>query len=157
MEDHGRRSTAEIRETIPASAEAVFDIVHDYGRRLEWDTLLSEAYVEPEFGNAALGAITVCRGRAILRGLALRTQYISFQKGRVAAVKMLNEVPFFEAFAASIRHLPVDDERSEIVYKLSFLGKPRWARPLLHPVMRTILVWETRKRLTALRCFVENA
>jgi hypothetical protein len=30
----------EVSEIIPASSLAVFDLVHDYGRRLEWDTLL---------------------------------------------------------------------------------------------------------------------
>jgi hypothetical protein len=41
--------TTEIREIIPASADEVFELLHDYKRRLEWDTLLSEAYLEPEF------------------------------------------------------------------------------------------------------------
>ena len=41
--------TVEIKEIIPASAELVFALVHDYRRRLEWDTLLREAYLEPEF------------------------------------------------------------------------------------------------------------
>jgi len=73
--------TAEIKELIPASAEAVFALVHDYRRRLEWDTLLQEAYLEPEFAEAGLGAKSVCRGKRILGGFALRTEYVSFEKG----------------------------------------------------------------------------
>jgi hypothetical protein len=147
--------TAEIKETIPASAEAVFVLVHDYRRRLEWDTLLSEAYLEPEFEKSEKGAISVCRGKRILGGFAVRTEYVSFEKGKVAAVKMLNQPPFFETFAASIRHLKIDDENSEIIYKVNFTGKPRWLRPILDPLMRAVFTWETRKRLQALKKFFQ--
>ena len=148
--------TAEIREIIPASSEAVFELVHDYQRRLEWDTLLSEAYLEKGFSEAGRGAIAVCRGRAILGGFVLRTEYISFEKGRVAAVKMLNQPPFFASFAASIRHLRIDEDQSEVIYKVSFEANPRWLRGILHPLMRFVLVWETRKRLRSLKIFFQS-
>ena len=145
--------TAEIKETICASADAVFALVHDYRRRLEWDTLLQEAYLEPEFSEAARGAISVCRGKTFLGGFALRTEYISFEKGKVAAVRLLNKPPFFDTFAASIRHFPISENLSEIIYKVNFTAKPRFLRPILHPLMRRIFVWETRKRLSALKRF----
>lgn len=145
--------TAEIKEIIPASAEKVFALIHDYKRRLEWDTLLQEAYLEPEFIEAGRGAISVCRGKPMLGGFALRTEYVSFEKGRVAAVKMLNQPPFFDTFAASIRHIEINETRSEIIYKVNFTAKPRLLRPILHPLMRFIFIWETRKRLKALKKF----
>lgn len=145
--------TAEVKQTIPAAAEAVFAVVHDYERRLEWDTLLREAYLEPEFAEAARGAVSVCRGRWILGGFALRTEYVTFEKGKVAAVKMLNQPPFFDTFAASIRHFSVSKDNSEIIYKFNFTAKPRWLRWILHPVMSRIFAWETRKRLEALKKF----
>jgi len=36
----------EISEVLPANSSVVFDLLHDYKRRLEWDTLLSAAYLE---------------------------------------------------------------------------------------------------------------
>ena len=147
--------TAEIRETIPASAEAFFELLHDYGRRLEWDTLLREAYLEPGFERAAGGAISVCRGKRILGGFAVRTVYVSFEKGKVAAVKMLNRPPFFHSFVASIRHLQIDDKNSEVIYKVNFSARPEWLHPLLNPLMRAVFVWETRRRLRALKVFFE--
>lgn len=147
--------TAEIKEVIPASAKAVFELVHDYRRRLEWDTLLQEAYLEPEFSKAERGAISVCRGKFILGGFALRTQYVSFEEGKLAAVKMLNHPPFFETFAASIRHFELDEKSSQIIYKVNFTAKPHWLRPLLHPLMSTVFTWETRKRLKALKDFFQ--
>lgn len=148
--------TAEIREIIPASTEAVFELLHDYKRRLEWDTLLQEAYLEPEFEKSDKGAISVCRGKRILGGFAVRTEYVSFEKGKVAAVKMLNRPPFFDSFAASIRHFEIDDQHSEVVYKVNFTAKPRWLRPILNPLMRAVFVWETRKRLEALKNFFQS-
>lgn len=147
--------TAEIREIIPASANEVFALVHDYERRLEWDTLLGKAYLEPEFEKAEKGAISVCRGQRILGGFAIRTEYVSFEPGRVAAVKMLNRPPFFESFAASIRHVPVDDENSEVIYKANFTGKSQFLHFVLDPLMRRVFIWETGKRLRALRKFFQ--
>jgi ribosome-associated toxin RatA of RatAB toxin-antitoxin module len=145
----------EIKEVIPASAKEVFTLLHDYERRLEWDTLLSEAYLEPEFEKAEAGAISVCRGKIILGGFALRTRYVSFEPGKVAAVKLLNNPPFFDTFAASIRHMPVDDKNSEVIYKVNFTAKPKWLGWLLQPIMGAVFAWETKKRLTALRNYFE--
>ena len=84
-------------------------------------------------------------------GFAVRTQYVSFEPGKVAAVKMLNRPPFFDSFAASIRHLRVDYEHSEVIYKVNFTAKPFWLRPILNPLMRAVFVWATRQRLRALK------
>jgi hypothetical protein len=147
---------AEIKETIPANNFAVFDLIHNYKRRLEWDTLLQKAYLEPEFEIAAKDAISVCKGKWILGGFALRTQYITFEKGRVAAIKMLNQPPFFDTFAASIRHFPIDENTSEVVYHVNFTAKPKFLQPVLHPIMKAVLTWETKKRLRALKRFFER-
>ena len=148
--------TAEIKEVIPAPAVEVFDLLHDYTRRLEWDTLLQKAYLEDDFPEACKGAISVCQGRAILGGFALRTEYVSFERGKVAAVKMLNQPPFFDTFAASIRHADIDDNESEIIYKVNFTARPKFLRWILHPLMKAVFAWETRKRLISLKKFFEK-
>ena len=148
--------TAEIKEVISAPAVEVFDLLHDYTRRLEWDTLLQKAYLEEDFPQACKGAISVCQGRAVLGGFALRTEYISFERGKVAAVKMLNQPPFFETFAASIRHADTGENQSEIIYKVNFTARPKFLRPILHPLMKAVFTWETRKRLASLKEFLEK-
>ncbi len=148
--------TAEIKEVIPASAVEVFDLVHNYKRRLEWDTLLQKAYLESEFTVAENGAISVCQGKTILGGFALRTEYVSFERGKVAAVKMLNQPPFFDTFAASIRHSDIGKNNSEIIYKVKFTAKPKFLRFILHPIMKAVFAWETGKRLKALKKFFEK-
>jgi hypothetical protein len=63
-----------IREVIPAPSAVVFRLVHDYRRRLEWDTLLQKAYLTDGYREAQVGAICVCQGRTYLGGMALKTK-----------------------------------------------------------------------------------
>lgn len=142
---------------LPASCERAFDLIHDYDRRLEWDTLLSEAYLEPPFVFAEKGAVSLCRGRPILGGIGLRTVYITFDRGRLAAVKMINRPPFFEKFAASIRHISISKNTSMVEYRYSFLARPAILRPILHPLMQLFIRWETQKRLRALSDYLSEA
>src|SRR5215470_7875369 len=95
---------AVVSEIIDAPSAEVFDLVHDYDRRLEWDTLLSAAYLDDGFTSAGPGATSVCVGRGSLGRLAFKTVYVSFDRPRVAAVKLVNSPPFFDRWAASIRH-----------------------------------------------------
>lgn len=145
---------ATVRAIMPATSEQVFALLHDYSRRLEWDTLLSEAYLLEGFPEAELGAVSVCRGRRSLGGFAMQTRYISFVPGRLAAVKLTAAAPFFVTFAASIRHQDRPDGSSQIEYQYHFTAKPRWLRWLLHPLMNRVLAYETRQRLKALAKYV---
>jgi hypothetical protein len=140
-----------LTDTIPATSAEVFRLLHDYDRRLEWDTLLQSACLCDGATEAQLHATSVCTGRWYLGGIALKTEYVSFNAPHVAAVKMLNRPPFFETFAATIRHQDSPDGTSTIEYKYHFTARPSWLRWLLHPVMAAIFRWETRKRLKALQ------
>jgi hypothetical protein len=143
-------------EEMPACCEAVFDLVHDYARRLEWDTLLRAAYVEGG-ATAGLGAVAVCSGRWLVGGLTLRTVYVSFQRGSVAAVKMVNRPPLFRRWAASIRHEALGARRSRLVYIYNFRARPSWLAFLLEPILALAFRWETRRRLRALRAALSRA
>ena len=142
-------------EEMPASCEEVFDLVHDYSRRLQWDTLLRAAFVE---GGAAPGngSVAVCSGRWFVGGLTMRTAYVSFERGSVAAVEMVNRPPFFERWAASIRHEPLGERRSRVLYTYSFRARPAWLRFVLEPVLARMFRMETTRRLRALREALER-
>ena len=142
---HGRVSAI-----IPAPSAAVFDLLHDYQRRLEWDTLLQAAYLDDGFTVAAKGATAVCVGRPWLGGIALKTVYVSFERPTLAAVKMVNAPPFFATWAAAIRHEDRAAGHSAITYTFNFTAKPRRCRAVLEPLLRLVFVWETRRRLRAL-------
>lgn len=142
----------EITETLPASCEAAFDLTHDYARRLEWDTLLSAAYLEEGATCAGRGAKATCVGRGWLSGFALTTVYVSFDRPHVAAVKMVNRPPMFGTWAASIRHAPgASAGESTITYTYNFTSRPRWLAWLVEPIMAWFFARETRQRLGAMR------
>src|SRR5712671_4718837 len=105
-----------VSEVIPASSTEVFDLVHDYSRRLEWDTLLSAAYLDDGHTKAEKGATSVCVGRRSVGGIAIKTRYVSFDRGKVAAVEMINRPMWFGRWAASIRHQDMGEHESKITY-----------------------------------------
>jgi Polyketide cyclase / dehydrase and lipid transport len=140
-----------VSEVIAATSAEVFDLVHDYARRLEWDTLLRAAYLDDGHTRAAKGATSVCVGRRSLGGIALKTRYVSFDRPKVAAVELVSSPPFFGRWAASIRHVDLGERESRITYTYSFTSKPRALRWLFEPIMAWVFRWETRKRLRALR------
>jgi len=140
-----------VSEIIDAQSEAVLDLLHDYQRRLEWDTLLSAAYLDDGCPRAERGATTVCVGRRSLGGLALKTVYVAFERPRLAAVKMVNRPPLFATWSASIRHEDLGPNQSRVTYTWTFTVHPRTLAWLLEPVLQRLFQWETRKRLAALR------
>ncbi|MEZ0491508.1 SRPBCC family protein [Kineococcus sp. TBRC 1896] len=140
---------AVVRQVLPVPAAVAFDVVHDYPHRLAWDTLLREAFTvggaEPTRGVEA-----VCRARWSLGGLSFRTRYVTFRRPDLAAVTLTSRSPFFEAWAASMRHRDLDDGRSEVVYTLTFTGAPAPLRRPVEFVALRAFRWETARRLRAL-------
>ncbi len=139
---------------MPAPAEVVFDLLHDYDRRLEWDTLLRAARLEGT-ATAGPGAVAVCTARRALGGFSFRTRYVTFRPPELAAVTLVGAAPFFANWSASIRHKQLPEGRSEAVYTLTFTGRPAWARRLIEPVALAVFRYETRHRLHALAAFLD--
>ena len=140
---------AVITQEIPASREATFDLLHDYERRLDWDTLLRRAYTVGGV-PAGPGVEAVCQARWSLGGLSFRTAYVTFRRPELAAVKLVGRAPLFASWAASIKHVPLDGERHELRYTLTFRCRPRILAPLIERVALAAFRWETRRRLRAL-------
>lgn len=149
--------TGTVTEQMPAAGLDVFQLLHDYKRRLEWDTLLRSAYLEDGYDKADVGAISVCTGKWRFGGMAVRTRYVAFQPGALAAVQMINRPLFFESFAASIRHQDISASQSTITYRFNFTARPRFLRFILHPLMSQVFRIETKQRLQALREFIARA
>jgi len=145
---------------IEASCEAVFDVIHDYGIRLRWDTLLSKACIVDEgVAEAGLGVKTLCVGRAAFGKVGVETVYVSFQRGRVAAVKMTRGPWFLGDFAASMVHAAIPSsagERSRVTYNLRIAARPRWLRFVMNPVLGFVFRVETGRRLAGLKRYVEE-
>jgi len=136
---------------IDASCEAAFDLIHDYRRRLSWDSMLRRAELCDGATEAGPGVRSICAGKWRTGGIAMESVYLSFQRGKVAAVEMCNQAPFFKTFAASIRHNPLGPQRSQVIYTYNFRARPRWLAWLLEPIMNIFLQYEVKKRLQMLK------
>lgn len=141
---------------IDASAQAVFDLIHNYDLRLQWDSMLCEAKLLDGATVAAEGTRSRCVGNWKCVWLPIESEYVSFESGKVAAVRMTNRPLFFDEFAATIRHVAINEVRSKVTYIYHFRSKPRWLSFLFEPIMNGSLQREVQHRLSSLKAFIEN-
>ena len=141
---------------VRAPCDVVFDVLHDYSLRLQWDTMLSEARLVGAAPMAAKGVRSLCVGTWRSAYLPMETEYITFRPGKVAAVRLTNQPPLFERFAASIRHTALRGGTSRVTYTYSFRARPKRLALLVEPVVARMMAREVRSRLIALRDFIEH-
>lgn len=142
---------------IRAEPAAVFDLIHDYDRRLEWDPFLRQARLLGGASRAALGVRSLCVARFSNGGLGMETVYVSFDRPRLAAVRMVKGPPILRSFAASLRQDPVGPGLTRVTYRFNVSTRPSWLQPVLDPVVNAFFLRETRQRLRALKRFFERA
>ena len=147
--------TASVTIDIDAAPEAVFDLIHDYSRRLDWDPFLREARLLDGAAVAARGISSRCVARRAVGGLAMDTVYVSFTRPRVAAVNMTHGPIFLRSFAASIRQDRIDGNTTRVIYRYHFEVQPRWFAFLIEPIVGRVFHRETCRRLEALKRFLE--
>lgn len=146
---------AVVERLIAAPPEVIFDLVHDYSRRLQWDTLLRDAYVVGG-GTAGVDVDTVCTARWLLGGFSFRTRYVTFSPPTLAAVTLVDPVLVFRTWSASIRHKPVGDA-TLVRYTMTFTCRPGVAARLIEAVAVRMFRLETARRLAALDAFLTSA
>jgi hypothetical protein len=89
--------------------------------------------------------------------MAMETEYVSFNRPTVAAVKMTRGPGLLAEFAASLRQEPVGPGQTRVTYRFNLSARPRWLRSLLDPILFAVFARETRLRLSALKSFLERA
>jgi hypothetical protein len=146
----------EARIDIDADPETVFDLIHDYARRLDWDPFLKEARLVGGAAKAGVGVRSVCAAGGWFSGLAMETIYISFDRPSLAAVKMTNGPVVLSKFAASIAVEPGVMSRSTVIYRFNLRTRPGWLRFVMEPVAGRLFQRETRLRLIALKRHLEG-
>ena len=139
---------------VLADTATTFAVIHDYASRLTWDTMLSKAVLLDGASSAAKGVRSLCVGDWKSAYIPMETEYITFEPGQHAAVQLTRKTWFFENFAASIRHRPVDEQRSEVIYTYSFRIRPRWLTRVLRPIINRLLRREVENRLEGLRSYL---
>ena len=142
---------------IRASPEAVFDLIHDYARRLEWDPFLKEASLLEGAGAAGLGVKTRCTARSWFAGLAMETVYISFDRPKVAAVEMTKGPAILQTFAASLRQEAIGSGLTLVTYRFNFSMRPGVLGAIAGPIALVLFRREVRQRLEALKRYMERS
>lgn len=139
---------------MPATPEVVFDAFHYHLWRHRWDSLVHATHVLGGAPCPYVGAITENSGGGLLKPLAMRTRFISYDRARVAAATMEGQSFPFTRWAASMRHQALDGQRSLMVYTYSFECGPRALRWLLEPVTKRVFDWQTHRRFARMRRFL---
>jgi hypothetical protein len=139
---------------MPANEAVVFDAFHYHLWRARWDSLVSATHVLGGAPCPFVGAVTENTGAGALRGLSMRTKFVSYDRPRVAAASMIGQSFPFTKWAASMRHRCIGPQRSVLIYTYSFEAGPAWLRWLLTPVVDGIFIWQTRRRFARLQDFL---
>ena len=81
---------------IKCSAAQAFDYTHDYKTRLNWDTFLKQADLMDGATVAGKGVKAYCVAK---NGMGMLTEYVTFNRPKVPAIKMTKGPYLFKAFA----------------------------------------------------------
>lgn len=126
----------------------LFDLLHDYDRRLEWDPFLSEAKII--CGKVGIGCVVRCTEKKL--GLSMDTEYVSFKPPKLAAIRMIQGPRFLDTFTGTWLLEELSQSETRIKFHYNVVGKPNFISYLLAPLFRH----ESRRRLKALDKFASS-
>lgn len=142
--------------SMPARADIVFDAFHYHEWRSQWDSLVRRTRVEHDAPCPSVGAITENQGAGALRTLAMRTQFISYDRPVLAAATMIGRSFPFTQWAASMRHQDNALNQSLLIYTYTFQVGPAPFRALLDSAVDWIFTGKTNQRFQRLAQFLAN-
>lgn len=138
---------------MPAPSTVVFEAFHNRQLRARWDSLVQGTVVEGGGDHPYVGAVTHNPGKGLLRVLSMRTRFVSYQPGVVAAAEMVGESWPFKRWAASMRHRDLPDGRSSmLIYTYNF--ETCAPRRLLVPWVQWAFDRATRERFGRLEAYL---
>jgi ribosome-associated toxin RatA of RatAB toxin-antitoxin module len=137
---------------INGKPELVFDYTQDYKNRLKWDTFLTEAYLLENALEADKGVKAWCVAK---NGMGMETQYVSFNRPKVTAVRMTKGPYMFKEFAASWNFKENEENMTTVTFLYSF--SLRFPFNLVSLFIKRNLQRNVKQRLLDLRNeFTEN-
>lgn len=138
----------EQRCLIRARQAAAFQAAQDYALRRHWDPFA-----------ARLERETCADGRRIVQvtawhGARMQVEYVAWLPPERAAIRMLAGTRLLAAFAGSWVFLPRADGMLEVRFRYQIKAARPWR--WLEPWMLAYFNWETRRRLAALKRYLEH-
>jgi ribosome-associated toxin RatA of RatAB toxin-antitoxin module len=137
--------------TIHASQVRVFDYTQDYSSRLVWDTFLTKAELINEASEAGLAVKAYCVAH---NGMGMETEYVSFNRPKVTAVKMTKGPYLFKDFLGSWNFKAVGPDDTEVIFLYSFTL--RFPFNILSPFIKWNLKSNVKQRLLDLKNQLEK-
>src|SRR6185295_10002453 len=138
---------------IGAPQEAVFDLAQDYDARLDWDPFLSRITFRDGATAAAVGVKVWVRAK---NGLSMEVVYVTYDRPRSTAMKMIDGPRFFERFAGTWKFDRVADGRTDVTFRYNFETRWRVLRPFLNPSISAVFGRDIRLRLRGLKGAAER-
>lgn len=127
----------------------VFDFTQDYSSRLVWDKFLIKAELLNGSNEAGFGEKAYCMAR---NGIGMETEYVSYKRPKVTAIKMTKRPFIFKSFWGSWTFNNKSKDETEVVFLYSFVL--RFLFSLASFLMKRILRKEVKGRLNDLKEFM---
>lgn len=124
----------------------VFDYTQDYGHRLDWDTFLKRAELVGGATEAGVGVRAWCVAQ---NGLGMETEYVTYNRPHVTAIKMTKGPLLFTSFLGSWTFREMEAGRTEVIFLYSFTLL--FPLSLAGSLVRKILRGNVRQRLLDLK------
>jgi len=137
-----------IIERVP---EVVFDFSQDYTKRLTWDTFLRKADLLFGAKEPAKGVKALCVAK---NGSGMVTEYVSFNRPKVTAIKMTDGPYMFKSFLGSWTFNEIPGGRTEVVFLYAY--EFRFPFSLISSVIKSKLQREVKKKLLDLKNNIEK-
>ncbi len=136
---------------IQANQEQVFDFTKDYNKRLKWDTFLKKADLIDGATIADKGVKAYCVAK---NGLGMVTEYVTFNRPKVTAIKMTKGPFMFKSFLGSWTFKEIGN-KTEVLFLYSF--NLRFPFNLFAKIIKNNLQNNVRQRLIDLKTKIEKS
>lgn len=136
--------------TIARNAITVFDYTQDYANRLKWDVFLKSAELIEGATEAGKGVKAYCVAK---NGLGMVTEYVTYNRPKVTAVKMTKGPFMFKSFVGSWTFKEVSETETEVIFVYNF--QLRFPFNLAIPFIKINLQNNVKQRLVYLKKHLE--
>jgi ribosome-associated toxin RatA of RatAB toxin-antitoxin module len=136
---------------INGTQEIIFDYTQDYNNRLNWDTFLKKAELIDGATDANKGVKAFCVAR---NGMGMETEYVTFNRPKVTAIKMTKGPFLFRTFLGSWTFKDLGNGVTEVTFLYSF--ELRFPFNLMTYFVKGNFQNNVRQRLLDLKTCIEN-
>ncbi len=137
--------------SINEKSEKVFDFTQNYNNRLKWDTFLKKADLIDGATIADKGVRAYCVAK---NGIGMVTEYVTYNRPKVTAIKMTKGPFMFKSFLGSWTFKDIPNDKTEVIFLYSF--SLRFPFNILTKFIKNNLQTNVKQRLIDLKLNIEN-